>query len=97
MTRWLQKYRSGGLSRTIRNKKALAAQRKITDTAITALKEELKTGKGFASYGAIIEWLKQEHGLEIEYGTVYSLARYILGAKLKVSRPQSHKLSGLDF
>ncbi|PHM06107.1 winged helix-turn-helix domain-containing protein [Nostoc sp. 'Peltigera malacea cyanobiont' DB3992] len=72
-------------------KKAPGAERKIHDVAIAALKEELKTGKGFSSYGAIVEWLKQEHGLNIEYATVYSWVRYRLGAKLKVPRPQSHK------
>ncbi|MHC5717437.1 MAG: helix-turn-helix domain-containing protein [Nostoc sp.] len=91
VTRWLQKYRSGGLSELLEIKKAPGAKRKMTDTAIAALKEELKTGKGFASYDAIVKWLKQEYGLEIEYGTVYSLVRYTLGAKLKVPRPQSHK------
>jgi transposase len=44
------------------------------------LEQELKTGKGFSSYGAIVEWLKQEYGLEIEYATVYALVRYKLGA-----------------
>lgn len=55
-----------------------------------ALSEELKTGKGFSSYGAIVEWLKQKHGQNIEYATVYAWVRYRLGAKLKVPRPQSH-------
>jgi len=40
---------------------------------------------------SIHQRLKQEYGQEIEYGTVYSLVRYTLGAKLKVPRPQSHK------
>ncbi|MBD2564829.1 winged helix-turn-helix domain-containing protein [Nostoc linckia FACHB-391] len=35
--------------------------------------------------------MKQEHGQDIEYATVYALVRYRLGAKLKVPRPQSHK------
>jgi transposase len=51
----------------------------------------LETGKGFSSYGAIVEWLDKEHGLDIEYGTVYVWVRYRLGAKLKVPRPQSYK------
>ena len=58
---------------------------------IAALTQELKTGKGFSSYGAIVEWLKKEHGLDVKYGTVYALVRYQLGAKLKVPRPQSYK------
>ena len=91
VTRWLQKYKSGGLSGLLEVKKAPGAKPKIDDAAIAALQQELKTGKGFASYGAIVEWLKQEHGQDIEYATVYALVRYRLGAKLKVPRPQSHK------
>ncbi len=71
--------------------KRSCAKRKINDDVIAALNIELKTGKGFSSYGAIVEWLKKEHGLDIEYGTVYALVRYQLGAKLKVPRPQSYK------
>jgi transposase len=58
---------------------------------IAALKQELETGKGFSSYGVIVEWLEKEHGQDIEYGTVYGWVRYRLGAKLKVPRPRSYK------
>ena len=91
VTRWLHKYRTGGLSGLLEIKKAAGAKRKINHDAIAALIQELKTGKGFSSYGAIVEWLKKEHGLDIEYGTVYALVRYRLGAKLKVPPPQSYK------
>ena len=91
VTRWLQKYRTGGLSGLLEIKKAAGGKRKINDDATAALIQELKTGKGFSSYGGIVEWLKKEHGLDIEYGTVYALVRYGLGAKLKVPRPQSYK------
>ncbi|MBC1242210.1 helix-turn-helix domain-containing protein [Nostoc sp. 2RC] len=91
VTRWLQKYRLSGLSGLLEIKKAAGAKRKINDDAIAALQQELETGKGFSSYGAIVEWLKQEHGLDIEYGTVYAWVRYRFGAKLKVPRPQSYK------
>ncbi|KAB8319714.1 helix-turn-helix domain-containing protein [Tolypothrix campylonemoides VB511288] len=91
VTRWLQKYRSGGLSSLLEIKKAPGARRKISDHAIASLKEELQTQKGFSSYGAIVEWLKKEHGQDIEYGTVYAWVRYRLGAKPKVPRPQSYK------
>lgn len=91
VTRWLQKYRNGGLSSLLEIKKAPGASRKISDQAIAALKHELETGEGFNSYGAIVEWLEKEHELRIEYGTVYGWVRYRLGAKLKVPRPQSYK------
>jgi transposase len=91
ITRWLQKYRLGGLSRLLEIKKAAGASRKMSDEAIAALKQELETGKGFSSYGAIVEWLKNKYGEKIEYGTVYTWVRYRFGAKLKVSRPKSYK------
>src|SRR5579883_365959 len=91
VTRWLQKYRTSGLSGLLEIKKAPGAKRKINDEALAALKQELETGIGFNSYGAIVEWLKQEHGLDIEYATVYAWVRYRLGAKLKVPRPQSQE------
>ncbi|CDN10941.1 hypothetical protein RintRC_2730 [Richelia intracellularis] len=91
VTRWFHKCRTAGLSGLLEIKKAAGAKRKINDDAIAALIQELKTGKGFSSYGGIVEWLKKEHGLDIEYGTVYALVRYGLGAKLKVPRPQSYK------
>ena len=91
VTRWLQRYRTGGLSGLLAVKKAPGAKRKIHDEALASLKQELETGEGFSSYGAIVEWLKLKHGLDIEYGTVYAWVRYRLGAKLKVPRPQSYK------
>ena len=63
----------------------------MSNDAIAALKKELETGKGFSSYGAIVEWLEKEHGLVLNYGTVYTWVRYRLGAKLKVPRPKSYK------
>ena len=91
VTRWLQKYRLGGLSSLLEIKKAPGAIRKMSDEAIAALKQQLETSKGFSSYGEIVEWLEKEHGQKIEYGTVYGWVRYRLGAKLKVPRPTSYK------
>ena len=70
VTIWLQKYRTVGLSGLLEIKKAAGAKRKINDDVIPAFIQELKTGKGFSSYGGIVESLKKEHGLDIEYGTV---------------------------
>ena len=50
ITRWLQKYRAGGLSSLLEIKKAPGAKRKINDEALTALKRELETETGFSSY-----------------------------------------------
>lgn len=90
VTRWLQKYRASGLSGLLEIKKAPGAKRRINDEVLVALKQELETGKGFNSYGAIVEWLKLEYGQDIEYATVYAWVRYRFRAKLKVPRPQSY-------
>ncbi len=91
VTRWLQKYRLGGLSNLLEINSAPGAARKMSDEVIAALKQELETGIGFSSYCAIVDWLEKEHGLHIEYGTVYAWVRHRLGAKLKVPRPRSYK------
>ncbi|MCF4967574.1 helix-turn-helix domain-containing protein [Nostoc sp. CMAA1605] len=43
VTRWLQRYRVGGLDELLEIKKAPGAKRKIDEVAIAALTEELKT------------------------------------------------------
>jgi transposase len=91
ITRWLQKYRTFGLANLLEIKKAPGATPKMTEEIIVALKRELETGEGFTSYGAIVEWLEKEHGLNMEYGTVYAWVRYRFAAKLKAPRPKSHK------
>lgn len=91
VTRWLQKYRRGGLVKLLQINKAPGNDRKINGEILADLQQELQNPEGFRSYGAIVEWLEQKHGLTVEYGTVYATVRYLLGAKLKEPRPQSYK------
>ena len=66
--------------------------RKIPQWAETALAKRLKDAEhGFASYGAVQQWLAEELGVEAEYHAVYQMTRHRLGAKLKVARPQNIK------
>jgi transposase len=89
VTRWLQKYRRGGLVELLQINKAPGNERKIKGAVLADLQQQLQEPEGFSSYGAIVEWLEQKHGLTVEYGTVYATVRYLLGAKLKEPRPQS--------
>ncbi len=91
VTRWLQKYRRGGLVELLQINKAPGNERKIKGEVLADLQQQLQHPEGFSSYGAVVEWLKQKHGLTVEYGTVYATVRYLLGAKLKEPRPQSHQ------
>jgi transposase len=89
VTRWLQKYRRGGLVELLQSRKAPGNERKIKGAVLADLQQQLQNPEGFSSYGAIVEWLEHKHGLTVEYGTVYATVRYRLGAKLKEPRPQS--------
>jgi transposase len=91
VTLWLQKYRRGGLVELLQINKAPGNERKIKGEVLADLQQQLQNPEGFSSYGAIVEWLEQKHGLVVEYGTVYATVRYLLGAKLKEPRPQSYQ------
>lgn len=91
ITRWLQKYKRGGLSELLEVKTAPGQKPRLTSEALTGLKERLETGVGFTSYIEIMQWLKTEYDLQLSYATVYSWVHYRLKAKLKVPRPCSAK------
>lgn len=89
ITRWLQKYRQGGLQELLTIKTAPGASAKIQDEALEKLHRRLQSDEGFPSYGAVVEWLDQECGLKLKYDTVNRFVRQKLKAKLKVPRPVS--------
>ena len=89
VTRWLQRYRQGGLSSLLQVKTASGATPVIQGEMLSSLVSKLESPQGFSSYGQIVEWIEQEWNVQVKYKTVYSLVRYKLGAKLKVPRPIS--------
>ena len=89
ITRWIKKYKSGGIRELLSVKKAPGKTPMLTLENLERLEEKLSEPKGFKSYGQIQEWLLNELGINMAYKTVYQLVRYKLGAKLKVPRPQS--------
>lgn len=92
---WLLKYREGGMAAMLERKPSPGGVRKIPQWAEEALFKRLKNAdQGFASYGAIQQWLAEELGIEAQYHAVYQMTRYRLQAKLKVARPQHSKQKG---
>lgn len=91
ISRWLQKYRRGGIGELLEVKTAPGQVPQITSEALIGLQQRLTSETGFSSYGEIVSWLKTEYGLEMHYATVYYWVHYRLKAKLKVPRPQSAK------
>lgn len=89
VTRWLQKYRQGGLEKLLQVKTAPGAIAKIQGQMLQRLVEKLQCPQGFSSYKQIVEWLEQEFNVQVKYKTVYRLVHYQLKATLKVPRPVS--------
>lgn len=89
ITRWLQKYRLGGLKALLEVKVAPGAKPLIAGEVRAALEERLASASGFRRYGEIVAWLQQRFGLRLKYATVRRFVREDLQAKLKVPRPQS--------
>jgi hypothetical protein len=59
------------------------------------LQARLATASGFASYGAIQQWLREEFALEVPSKTLHGLVHYQLKAKLKRPRPSHAKKTQL--
>jgi len=89
ISRWLQKYRHGGIAALLEIKTAAGRTPEIRGDALEKLQARLNQPEGFRSYGEIVQWLEQECGLSVDYKTVHQTVRYRLGAKLKVPRPHS--------
>jgi transposase len=91
ISRWLLKYRCGGLAKLLEVKRAPGNPVKIPPTAVAQLQQRLSQPEGFHSYGEAQKWLEQVCGVKAAYKTVHKLVRYKLQAKLKVPRPRSIK------
>lgn len=89
ITRWLQKYRKQGLAGLLEIKKPPGQDPTIKGEVLELLKARLNSPEGFGSYGEIVSWLTENHGLDVSYRMAHYLVRYKLQAKLKVPRPCS--------
>ncbi|GAC1448357.1 MAG: hypothetical protein NVS2B14_17320 [Chamaesiphon sp.] len=88
ITRWLRKYKDGGLSSLLEVKQAPGQVAVVRGAALERLKQRLQEPVGFSSYGQVQQWLVTELGLQVKYKTVYQLVRYRLKAKLKAESCQ---------
>ena len=89
---WLMQYRNGGVEAMLEVKKSPGGVRVIPQWAEEALAKRLQESEqGFASYGAVQQWLSETLGIEAAYHAVYQMTRHRLKAKLKVARPQNCK------
>src|SRR5262250_1999551 len=90
---WLRTYRDGGLPALLTYKEAGApsGQKSLPAAVFAQLQARLASPSGFASYGAIQQWLRDEFALEVPYKTLHGIVHYQLKAKLKRPRPSHAK------
>ena len=91
ISRWLRKYRRGGLKGLLTISSSSGRPAGIPPEAIARLKEELSDPEGFSSYGEIKTWLETVCDVKVSYKVVHDTVHYKLKAKLKVPRPVNIK------
>jgi transposase len=84
---WLTAYAVGGLAAMLHVKPLLGKQPALTPAQLGQLTEALAQPTGFASYGAVQQWIADELGVTMKYHAVHTLVHDKLKARLKVPRP----------
>lgn len=95
VARWLNLYEQGGLSALLALTPSPGKAPALNAAQLGQLRAALARPEGFASYGAVQEWIAEQLGVQMSYWAVHKLVRYQLGAKLKVPRPTHPKKTKL--
>jgi transposase len=86
---WLDVYAAGGLEAMLAVKPSPGKRPALTSEQRARLTEVLARPEGFASYGAVQQWIETELGVTMQYHAVHTLVHDKLKARLKVPR-RSH-------
>jgi transposase len=92
--RWLASYASGGLDALLATYVPTGKPVSLAPAVLASLEQALRRPAGFASYEALRRWVRQTHGVEVKYKTLYRIVRTRFRAKLKVPRPSHTKKAG---
>ncbi|WP_071516753.1 helix-turn-helix domain-containing protein [Geitlerinema sp. PCC 9228] len=71
--RWLRLYREGGLEALLEEKKPSGRPPKIDAETKKKIREEIRYPERFSSYKEIQLWLKEVHGIDLNYKTLYHI------------------------
>jgi transposase len=85
--RWLAIYAAGGLAALLATYIPAGKPVSLAPAVLASLEQALHRPAGFASYEALRQWVRQTHGVEVKYKTLYTLVRTRFKTKLKVARP----------
>ena len=86
---WLDVYAAEGLEAMLAVKPLPGKRPALTPEQLARLTEALRRPAGFASYGAVQQWIAAELGVTMQYHAVHTLVHDKLSARLKVPR-RSH-------
>jgi transposase len=89
--RWLAISAAGGLDALLAIYVPAGKPVSLAPAVLASLDQALQRPEGFASYEALRRWVRQTHGVEVKYKTLYALVRTRFRAKLKVPRPSHTK------
>lgn len=89
--RWLAISAAGGLDALLAIYVPAGKPVSLAPAVLASLDQALQRPEGFASYEALRRWVRQTHGVEVQYQTLYALVRTRFRAKLKVPRPSHTK------
>jgi transposase len=89
--RWLAIYAAGGLEALLRLYQPAGKRPSLSPAVLASLGQALHRPEGFASYEALRQWVRQTHGINVKYKTLYNLVRTRFKTKLKVARPSHTK------
>jgi len=89
--RWLACYASGGLDALLATYVSTGKPVSLAPEVLASLEHALHRPEGYASYEALRQWVRQTHGVEVKYKTLYTLVRKRFKAKLQVPRPSHTK------
>jgi transposase len=89
--RWLALYAARGLQALLDTSVPAGKPVSLAPDVLASLEQALHRPEGFASYEALRQWVRQTHGVEVKYKTLYTLVRVRFKAKLKVARPSHTK------
>jgi transposase len=85
--RWLARYAAGGMDALLATYVPDGKPVSLTPGMLASLEQALRRPEGFASYEALRQWVRQTHGVEVKYKTLYTIVRPRCRTKLKVPRP----------
>jgi transposase len=91
VSQWLAVYAAGGLAALLATYVPPGKPVSLAPEVLASLEQALRRPAGFASYEALRQWVRQTHGVEVKYKTLYTLVRTRFKAKLKVPRPSHTK------